>query len=188
VGRPPGRLAEDASERAHRTVSRRTSMSSGTGASAGQTFACGAPMCQGPRTSNRGRPKLPNRLARWSSPAAAAELVENPWRSADSEPVWSGPVGGLARSPIGLAVGNVQAATPKGSVGTARWPDHRRAQLVVDARCMAIARRRPEADLVHHSDKRSQWVSLGCARSGGVRACSPSGPWASLFFTRRLRR
>jgi len=35
-----------------------------------------------------------------------------------------------------------------------------RAELVVDAVEMAIARRRPEAGLVHHSDRGSQYVSL----------------------------
>ena len=38
--------------------------------------------------------------------------------------------------------------------------DHLRAELVVDAVEMAIARRRPEAGLVHHSDRGSQYVSL----------------------------
>ena len=38
--------------------------------------------------------------------------------------------------------------------------DHMRADLVVDALNMAIARRRPEAGLIHHSDQGSQFVSL----------------------------
>jgi putative transposase len=43
--------------------------------------------------------------------------------------------------------------------------DHLRAELVVDAVEMAIARRRPAAGLVHHSDRGSQYVSLAiCAR------------------------
>ena len=38
--------------------------------------------------------------------------------------------------------------------------DHLRAQLVVDALEMAVARRRPDAGLVHHSDQGSQYTSL----------------------------
>jgi transposase InsO family protein len=34
--------------------------------------------------------------------------------------------------------------------------DHLRAELVVDALEMAVARRRPDAGLVHHSDQGSQ--------------------------------
>jgi putative transposase len=38
--------------------------------------------------------------------------------------------------------------------------DHMRSELVVDALQMALARRRPSAGLVHHSDQGSQYVSL----------------------------
>jgi putative transposase len=38
--------------------------------------------------------------------------------------------------------------------------DHMRAELVIDALEMAVARRRPPAGLVHHSDQGSQFVSL----------------------------
>jgi putative transposase len=38
--------------------------------------------------------------------------------------------------------------------------DHLRAELVVDALEMAVARRRPDAGLVHHSDQGSQYTSL----------------------------
>jgi putative transposase len=38
--------------------------------------------------------------------------------------------------------------------------DHMRSELVVDALQMALARRRPAAGLVHHSDQGSQYVSL----------------------------
>ncbi len=38
--------------------------------------------------------------------------------------------------------------------------DDLRAQLVVDALEMAVARRRPQPGLVHHSDQGSQYVSL----------------------------
>lgn len=48
---------------------------------------------------------------------------------------------------------------------------HMRAALVVDALEMGVARRRPEAGLVHHSDQGAQYVSLGfgqAARDAGI--------------------
>ena len=39
--------------------------------------------------------------------------------------------------------------------------EHMRAELVVDALKMALARRRPDPGLVHYSDQGSQYVSLG---------------------------
>jgi putative transposase len=59
--------------------------------------------------------------------------------------------------------------------------DHLRAELVVDALEMAVARRRPGPGLVHHSDQGSQYVSLAlgqrCRRAGielsmGSRGCA----------------
>jgi putative transposase len=42
---------------------------------------------------------------------------------------------------------------------------HMRAQLVVDALQMALARRRPGPGLIHHSDQGSQYVSLAFGRA-----------------------
>jgi putative transposase len=42
--------------------------------------------------------------------------------------------------------------------------DHLRAELVVDALAMAIARRQPTAGLVHHSDRGAQYTSLALGR------------------------
>jgi len=56
---------------------------------------------------------------------------------------------------------------------------HLRAELVTDALRMAVARRRPEAGLIHHSDQGSQFVSLGfgqeCAKSGIARSMGSRG-------------
>ena len=49
--------------------------------------------------------------------------------------------------------------------------DHMRAELVTDALEMALARRRPEPGLIHHSDQGSQYVTLGFgqqARDAGI--------------------
>ena len=48
--------------------------------------------------------------------------------------------------------------------------EHMRAELVVEALEMAIWQRRPDAGLVHHSDRGGQYVSLifgqHCPRAG----------------------
>jgi transposase InsO family protein len=49
--------------------------------------------------------------------------------------------------------------------------DHMRKELVIDALNMAVARRRPEPGLIHHSDQGSQYVSLAfgqAARAAGI--------------------
>ena len=43
--------------------------------------------------------------------------------------------------------------------------DHMRSDLVVDALNMAVARRQPEAGLIHHSD--SRFVSLAFGQAAG---------------------
>jgi transposase InsO family protein len=69
--------------------------------------------------------------------------------------------------------------------------DHMRAELVVDALQMALARRRPGAGVVHHSDQGSQYVSLafgqacakaGIARSMGSTGCCFDNAVAEAFF------
>ena len=56
---------------------------------------------------------------------------------------------------------------------------HLRAELVTDALRMAVARRQPEAGLIHHSDQGSQFVSLGfgqeCAKAGIARSMGSRG-------------
>jgi putative transposase len=69
--------------------------------------------------------------------------------------------------------------------------DHMRSDLVVDALNMAIARREPDAGLIHHSDMGSQFVSLafgqaaakaGIARSMGSRGNCWDNAVAESFF------
>ena len=69
-----------------------------------------------------------------------------------------------------LYLAAVQDAYSRAIVG---WSiaQHMRAQLVVDALAMGLARRRPRPGLVHHSDQGSQYVSLGfgqAARNAGI--------------------
>jgi putative transposase len=42
---------------------------------------------------------------------------------------------------------------------------HMRASLVIDALKMALARRRPDTGLIHHSEQGSQYVSLAFGRA-----------------------
>ncbi len=69
--------------------------------------------------------------------------------------------------------------------------EHMRAELVVDALEMAIHRRRPDAGLVHHSDRGGQYVSLifgqtaraaGIAVSMGAKGCALDNAVCEAFF------
>jgi hypothetical protein len=69
-----------------------------------------------------------------------------------------------------------------------------RSDLVVDALSMAIARRRPEAGLIHHPDQGSKFVSLAfgraCGKASIARSIMPAGRvigflHADYRFTRR---
>jgi len=69
--------------------------------------------------------------------------------------------------------------------------DHMRAELVVDALHMALARRCPGPGLIHHSDQGGQFVSLafgqaardaGIAVSMGSRGCAYDNAVAESFF------
>ena len=69
-----------------------------------------------------------------------------------------------------LYLAAVQDAYSRRIVGWS-MADHMRAELVVDALQMALARRRPEPGLIHHSDQGSQFVSLAfgqAARDAGI--------------------
>ena len=69
-----------------------------------------------------------------------------------------------------LYLAAVQDAYSRRIVGWS-MADHMRAELVVDALQMALARRRPGPGLIHHSDQGSQFVSLAFgqkARDAGI--------------------
>ncbi len=97
----------------------------------------------------------------------------------------------LSQNLGGVAVPRaVQDAFSRRIVGWS-MADHMRSDLVVDALQMAIARRRPEAGLIHHSDQGSQFVALafgqaaakaGIARSMGSRGVCWDNAVAETFF------
>ncbi|HLI60300.1 MAG TPA: DDE-type integrase/transposase/recombinase [Solirubrobacteraceae bacterium] len=59
------------------------------------------------------------------------------------------------------------------------FADQMRAELVVDALSMAVARRRSAPGLIHHSDRGGRYISLGfgqeCARAGIARSMGSTG-------------
>ena len=96
-----------------------------------------------------------------------------------------------------LYLAAVQDAFSRRIVGWS-MADHMRSDLVVDALQMAVARRQPEAGLIHHSDQGSQFVSLafgqaagkaGIARSMGSRGnCWDNAVAESFFATLKKER
>ena len=63
-----------------------------------------------------------------------------------------------------LHLAAVQDAWSRAIVGWS-MATHMRSTLVVDALQMALARRRPDPGLIHHSDQGSQYVSLAFGRA-----------------------
>jgi putative transposase len=100
----------------------------------------------------------------------ADDLVERNFRPAAPNVLWLADVTYLRTWEGWLYLAAVQDAFSRRIVGWA-MADHMRAELVVDALQMALARRRPQPGLVHHSDQGSQYVSLAfgqAARDAGI--------------------
>jgi transposase InsO family protein len=100
----------------------------------------------------------------------ADDLVERNFKPAAPNVLWLADITYLRSWEGWLYLAAVQDAYSRAIVG---WSiaDHMRAELVVDALQMALARRRPQAGLIHHSDAGSQYVSLGfgqAARDAGI--------------------
>lgn len=89
----------------------------------------------------------------------ADDLVERDFRPAAPNVLWVADLTYLRTWQGWLYLAAVQDAFSRTIVGWS-MADHMRAELVVDALQMGLARRRPEAGLIHHSDQGSQYVSL----------------------------
>jgi putative transposase len=120
----------------------------------------------------------------------ADDLVQRQFRPADPNVLWVADITYLRTWQGWLYLAAVQDAYSRRIVGWS-MADHMRSDLVVDALNMAIARRRPEAGLIHHSDQGSQFVSLafgqaagkaGIARSMGSRGDGFDNAVAESFF------
>jgi putative transposase len=120
----------------------------------------------------------------------ADDLVERQFRPAGPNQLWVADVTYLRTWQGWLYLAAVQDAYSRAIVGWS-MADHMRAELVVDALQMAVARRRPEPGLIHHSDQGSQYVSLsfgqaareaGIARSMGSKGDAYDNAVAESFF------
>ena len=120
----------------------------------------------------------------------ADDLVERQFRPAAPNTLWVADITYLRTWEGWLYLAAVQDAYSRRVVGWS-MADHMRSDLVVDALQMALARRRPEAGLIHHSDQGSQFVSLafgqaagkvGIARSMGSRGDCFDNAVAESFF------
>ena len=96
----------------------------------------------------------------------ASDLVERQFRPAAPNVLWVADITYLRTGEGWLYLAAIQDAYSRQIVGWA-MATHMRAQLVVDALQMALARRRPPPGLIHHSDQGSQYVSLAFGRAAG---------------------
>ena len=89
----------------------------------------------------------------------APDLVERDFDPAAINRLWSADITYIRTWEGWLYLASVMDCYSRRIVGWA-LADHLRAELVVDALEMAVARRRPDVGLVHHSDRGSQFTSL----------------------------
>jgi len=120
----------------------------------------------------------------------ADALVKRRFRPAAPNVLWVADITYLRTWEGWLYLAAVQDAYSRRIVGWA-MADHMRAELVVDALHMALARRCPAPGLIHHSDQGGQFVSLafgqaardaGIAVSMGSRGCAYDNAVAESFF------
>jgi putative transposase len=120
----------------------------------------------------------------------ADDLVKRQFQPTAPNVLWVADITYLRTWAGWLYLAAVQDAFSRRIVGWS-MADHMRSDLVVDALNMAIARRQPEAGLIHHSDQGSQFVSLGfgqaaakagIARSMGSRGDCDDNAVAESFF------
>ena len=117
----------------------------------------------------------------------ADDLVERQFRPAAPNILWVADITYLRTWEGWLYLCAVQDAFSRRIVGWS-MADHMRSDLVVDALQMAIARRQPEAGLIHHSDQGSQFVGLAFGQAAGKAGIARSmGSRGRLLRQRRRR-
>ena len=89
----------------------------------------------------------------------APDLVERDFNPTEPNRLWAADITYIRTWEGWLYLASVMDLYSRRIVGWA-IADHLRAELVVDALEMGVARRRPDAGLVHHSDMGSQYTSL----------------------------
>jgi putative transposase len=100
----------------------------------------------------------------------ADDLVRRDFRPAGANVLWVADITYLRSWDGWVYLAAVQDAFSRRIVGWA-MAEQMKAELVTDALQMALARRQPEAGLIHHSDQGSQYVSLAFgqkARDAGI--------------------
>jgi putative transposase len=90
----------------------------------------------------------------------APDLVERDFNPIAVNRLWAADITYIRTWEGWLYLASVMDCYSRRIVGWA-LADHLRAELVVDALEMAVARRRPDAGLVHHSDSETAGVWLG---------------------------
>jgi putative transposase len=120
----------------------------------------------------------------------ADDLVKRQFSPAAPNVLWIADLTYLRTGEGWLYLAAVQDAYSRRIVGWA-MADHMREALVVDALKMAVAQRRPDAGVIHHSDQGSQYVSIafgqaardaGIARSMGSKGDCYDNAVAESFF------
>jgi putative transposase len=122
--------------------------------------------------------------------ATAPDLVRRDFAPAAPNRLWVADLTEVATWEGKLYLAVVIDCYSRRCVGWA-MAEHMRAELVVEALEMAIWQRRPDAGLVHHSDRGGQYVSLifgQTARAGGIdismgaKGCALDNAVAEAFF------
>jgi putative transposase len=94
----------------------------------------------------------------------ATDLVERDFNPSGPNVLWVADITYLRTGEGWLYLAAVQDTYSRLIVGWS-MATHMRSSLVVDALNMALARRRPEPGLIHHSDQGGQYVSLAFGRA-----------------------
>ena len=122
--------------------------------------------------------------------ATAPDLVRRDFAPAAPNRLWVADLTEIATWEGKLYLAVVVDCFSRRCVGWA-MAEHMRAELVVEALEMAIWQRRPDAGLVHHSDRGGQYVSLifgqtaraaGIAVSMGAKGCALDNAVCEAFF------
>ncbi|MFD9950978.1 IS3 family transposase, partial [Nonomuraea sp. NPDC059023] len=103
--------------------------------------------------------------------AAASDLVQRQFSAAEPNRVWTADITYVPTWQGFVYLAVVLDVFSRRIVGWA-MADHMRTELVTDALAMAIHQRRPDAGVIHHSDKGSQYTSIAFGRrceQAGVR-------------------
>ena len=110
------------------------------------------------------RGKRPLTTKRSEQAPAASDLVRRRFQAPGPDRLWVADITYVPTWEGYLFLASVLDAWSRRCVG---WSmrDDLRAELVLDALGMAVTRRRPERGLIHHSDRGSQYTSLGFGKT-----------------------